>query len=85
MRLHAEEIRRAESAALCSPRLDGSRAGCLDGDLTAVNGEPARSTDDILKVRDGLAIGDTIRFSVWRDGESFDVDVAMVEFNDVYK
>ena len=65
---------------------DAWEKGVREGDIiTAVNGEPARSTNDILKVRDGLAIGDTIKFSIWRDGESFDVDVAMVEFNDVYK
>ena len=59
----------------------GIRAGDI---ITAVNGEPARSTDDILKVRNGLQIGDTIRFSIWREGESFDVDVKMMEMNDVY-
>ena len=59
----------------------GIRVGDI---ITAINGEPARTTNDILKVRDGLAIGDTIKFSVWRDGESFDVDVAMMEMNDVY-
>ena len=59
----------------------GIRVGDI---ITAINGEPARTTNDILKVRDGLQIGDTIRFSVWRDGESFDVDVAMMEMNDVY-
>jgi len=65
---------------------DAWEKGVRVGDIiTAVNGEPARSTDDILRVRDGLSIGDTIKFTIWRDGESFDVDVAMVEFNDVYK
>ena len=65
---------------------DAWEKGIRVGDIiTAVNGEPARSTDDILKVRDGLSVGDTIRFSIWRDGESFDADVAMVEYNDVYK
>ena len=59
----------------------GIRAGDI---IIAVNGEPARSTDDILKVRNGLQIGDTIRFSIWREGESFDVDVKMMEMNDVY-
>ena len=64
---------------------DAWEKGIRVGDIiTAVNGEPARSTNDILKVRDGLQIGDTIRFTVWREGESFDVDVAMMEMNDVY-
>ena len=64
---------------------DAWEKGIRVGDIiTAVNGEPARTTDDILKVRNGLQIGDTIRFTVWREGESFDVDVAMMEMNDVY-
>jgi len=64
---------------------DAWEKGIREGDIiTAVNGEPAKSTQDILDVRNGLKVGDTIHFTVWRDGESFDVDVAMIEFNDVY-
>ena len=64
---------------------DAWQKGIREGDIiTAVNGTPARSTDDILKIRNGLGLGDSITFTIWRDGESFDVDVAMVEFNDVY-
>ncbi len=59
--------------------------GIREGDIiTAVNGEPARTSDDILKVRDSLAVGDTITFTIWREGRTFDVDVALVERNDVY-
>ena len=64
---------------------DAWQKGIREGDIiTAVNGTPARSTDDILKIRNGLGLGDSITFTIWRDGESFDVDVAMMEFNDVY-
>ena len=57
----------------------------VSGDIiTAVNGESARSSDDILRVRNGLGVGDTINFTIWRDGETFDVDVALVEYNDIY-
>ena len=64
---------------------DAFRKGIKEGDIiTAVNGEPAKSSDDILKVRNGLGVGDTINFTIWRDGETFDVDVALVEYNDIY-
>ena len=64
---------------------DAYRKGIKEGDIiTAVNGEPAKSSEDILKVRNGLDIGDTIKFTIWRDGETFDVDVALVEYNDIY-
>ena len=52
--------------------------------ITAVNGEPAKSSDDILRVRDSLQVGDTITFTIWRDGKTFDKDVALVEYSDVY-
>ena len=59
--------------------------GIQEGDIiTAVNGEPAKTSGDILKVRDSLAVGDTITFTIWREGRTFDVDVALVERNDVY-
>ena len=64
---------------------DAYAKGIREGDIiTAVNGEPAKTSDDILKVRDGLKVGDTINFTIWRDGETFDVDVALVEYNDIY-
>lgn len=64
---------------------DASEKGIREGDIiTAVNGSPARTSDDILRVRDGLSVGDTITFTIWRDGESFDVDVALMERNDIY-
>ena len=64
---------------------DAYAKGIREGDIiTAVNGEPARTSDDILKVRNGLKVGDTINFTIWRDGESFDVDVALVEHNNIY-
>ena len=64
---------------------DAYAKGIREGDIiTAVNGEPARTSDDILKVRNGLKVGDTINFTIWRDGETFDVDVALVEHNNIY-
>ena len=64
---------------------DAEAKGIVPGDIiTAVNGEPAKTSGDILKVRDSLAVGDTITFTIWREGRTFDVDVALVERNDVY-
>ena len=64
---------------------DAYEKGIREGDIIiAVNGAPAETTEDVIKARDGLGVGDTITFTVWRDGESFDVDVALVEYNDIY-
>ncbi len=56
-----------------------------EGDIvTAVNGKPARTTEDILLERENMQVGDPITFTVWRDGESFDVTFKAVDHNDVY-
>ncbi len=56
-----------------------------EGDIiTHVNGAPARTTDDVLQARKHMEVGDTITFTVWREGKSFDVEVAAVEYSDVY-
>ncbi len=64
---------------------DAEAKGIREGDIiTAVNGEPARTTDDILRVKNALYVGDSITFTIWRDGETFDVEVVLVDFNDIY-
>ena len=52
--------------------------------ITEVNGEPARTTDDILQNRKDMQVGDTISFTVWRDGKTFEITIAAVEYSDVY-
>lgn len=64
---------------------DAWKKGIREGDIiTAVNGQPARTTEDVLKVRDTLLVGDSITFTIWRDGDSFDLDVVVGDMNDIY-
>ena len=64
---------------------DAEAKGIRAGDIiTAVNGEPAKTSDDILRVRDSLSVGDTITFTIWRDGKSFDKDVALADYSEIY-
>ncbi len=64
---------------------DAETKGIKAGDIvTAVNGEPVDSTDDIISVKNSLIVGDSITFTIWREGESFDVDVILVDTNDIY-
>lgn len=63
---------------------DAAAKGIQQGDIiTAVNGDPAVVTNDILTVKNTLNVGDTITFTIWRDGETFDVDVTLVDENDL--
>lgn len=64
---------------------DAYAKGIRPGDiLTAVNGEEVSSSDEILQIRNGLSVGDVLTFTIWRDGETSDIEVALVEFNDIY-
>ena len=68
-----------------SENSDAAKQGVREGDLmTAVNGEALPDTDQIFQAKDGLKVGDTIRFTFWRDGESFDLDIALIDYNDAY-
>ena len=63
---------------------DAAAKGIQQGDIiTAVNGNPASATSDILTVKNTLGVGDAITFTIWRDGETFDVDVILVDENDL--
>ncbi len=63
---------------------DAAAKGIQQGDIiTAVNGNPASATSDILTVKNTLSVGETITFTIWRDGETFDVDVTLVDENDL--
>ena len=63
---------------------DAAAKGIQQGDIIpAVNGSPASATSDILTVKNTLSVGDTITFTIWRDGETFDVDVTLVDENDL--
>lgn len=64
---------------------DAEKKGIREGDvILAVNGLPATDTQVILDAKADLDVGDTLTFTVWRDGESFDVDVALMKYNEIY-
>lgn len=64
---------------------DAEKKGIREGDIiTAVNGKTGVTSDDILAIRDSLQVGDVITFTIWRDGESSDIDVVIGDMNDVY-
>ena len=38
----------------------------------------------INTIKSGLSVGDSIHFKIWRDGETFEVDVVLMDTNDIY-
>lgn len=64
---------------------DAEAKGVQAGDvLVAVNGEAVSTTYDVNAVKDGLAVGDTITLTIYRDGKTFDVEVSLMDTNDIY-
>ena len=62
-----------------------AKAGIQVGDIiTAVNGQPVSSVDEVGAMKNQLNVGDTMTFTIWRGGEIFDVDVVLMDTNDIY-
>ena len=71
--------------SMVSPGSDAEKQGIREGDvLTAVNGIPVTKTTEVSAEKDKLEVGDTMVLTIWRDGESFDVEIALVDTNDIY-
>lgn len=64
---------------------DAEKQGIQVGDIiTAVNDTPVRVTTDISAIKDELQVGDSMKFTVWRDGKTLEFDVKLMDTNDVY-
>ncbi len=64
---------------------DAAAKGLQIGDiLTAVNGQAVTTTKEVADIKDQFGVGDELLFTIWREGETFEVSVALVDTNDVY-
>ena len=64
---------------------DAAAQGIREGDiLTAIDGQSVSSTSDVAAIRDTKVVGDSLRFTIWRQGETFEVDVRLMDTNDIY-
>ena len=64
---------------------DAEAQGIKPGDIiTAVNNIEVTTTQEVLEIKDKYKVGDSLTFSIWRDGTEFDVDVRLMDTNDVY-
>ena len=54
--------------------------GIAEGDIiTAINGTPVSSIDELNTVKNQFAAGDTVTLTVYRSGQYYDVDVRLVD------
>ena len=64
---------------------DAQKQGIKKGDIIIkVNGKDSHTTADIAEEKAKLDIGDTISFTVWRSGSTFDVNVKIMDSVDIY-
>ena len=64
---------------------DAAAKGLAEGDvITAIDGQGGTTTAQVGEIIAGLEVGDTITMTVYRNGETFDVEVALVETSDIY-
>lgn len=70
-----------DSLVMAISVLEGSsaeEAGVLPGDIIlAVDGRSVQTTAELMAIRRGHAVGDTMTLTLLRDGNSFDVDVVL--------
>ena len=64
---------------------DAAAQGIREGDiLLAIDGQSVSSTEEVAAIRDTKGVGDSLRFTIWRQGETFEVDVLLMDTNDLY-
>ena len=68
-----------------SEQSDAAAKGVRPGDiLTHVNGVAVKKTDDVLAIRDAMQIGETMTLTIYRDGETFDVEIELYDLSALY-
>ena len=67
---------------------DAAAKGIMEGDImTAFNGTPVKTTTDVNAIKDSFSIGDTVTITIYRrdTGETFDAEVQLGEYRDLYE
>jgi len=64
---------------------DAYKKGIREGDIiTEANGTPVSLIEDLNAIKDTLAVGDTILLTIYRNGETFVVDVVLMDMSELY-
>ena len=49
-----------------------------------MNGRSVTTTYEVNAIKEGLSVGDTMTLTIYRDGQTFDVEVTLMDTNDIY-
>ena len=64
---------------------DAAAKGLRAGDIILkVDGVEVSATAEISAMKEELSVGDTMTFTIWREGEILEFTVALVDTNDIY-
>lgn len=65
---------------------DAEAQGILPGDvLTHVNGTAVKTTDEVAAIKNEFGVGDALILTIFRNGETMDISVKLIDTNDLYK
>lgn len=65
---------------------DAEKQGMRAGDiLIAVNGITVSATDEVAAIKDNYSVGDKLTLTIFRNGETFDLEVELMDTNDIYR
>ena len=60
--------------------------GIKPGDIIlAVNGTEVHTTEEISSIKNELQVGDSMTMTIWREGETIEIAILLVDTNDVYR
>ncbi len=69
-----------------APGSDAEAQGIRVGDIvTAINGEGVHETSDVAAIISQYDVGTIMTFTIYRDGETLQVDVTLMETSDIYQ
>lgn len=63
---------------------DAAKKGIQQGDIViAINSVEIKTTDQVLEIKNGMKVGDSMTITVWRNGEILDFEIVLVDTNDL--
>ena len=64
---------------------DAEAKGIRVGDIvTQVNHTPVKTTVEVNNIKNELQVGDTMLFTIWREGQTMEIEVQLMDLNDLY-